>query len=354
MTPQIVGRWLFEPALYQRVFPFTLRPQAHEIIRTWAFDTLVKSLLHFDALPWRAVAISGWGLAPEGTGKISKSRGGGPIAPIEVITRYSADAARYWAASTGLGKDSVIRVEKIAEGLKLCTKLWNVAKFGERFLKGYAPPAASPELSPADRWLLSRTQRLIGRVTELLHGYDHAAAKAEVEGFFWRELADNYLEMAKARLYDESSPTRSGAVYTLYTTLLAVVKLLAPFVPHITEAIYQGLFAAVEDGGSLHRARWPEAIPTLIDAMAESTGEALLAIATAARRFKSEAGLALGAELTSLQLATEDAALAQTLLAAEEDLRSVTRAGVIAVSGSLNGGVLLPLAVGSVYVRVQP
>src|SRR5262249_23863128 len=127
-----------------------------------------------------------------------------------------------------------------------------------------------------------------------------------------------------------------------------------PFVPHITEAIYQGLFAAVEDGGSLHRARWPEAIPTLIDAMAESTGEALLAIATAARRFKSEAGLALGAELTSLQLATEDAALAQTLLAAEEDLRSVTRAGVIAVSGSLNGGVLLPLAVGSVYVRVQP
>src|SRR5262249_27672896 len=149
-------------ALYQRVFPFALRPQGHEIIRTWAFDTLVKSLCHFDTLPWQAVAISGWGLAPEGMGKISKSRGGGPIAPDEGIARYSADAARYSAASTSLGKDWVIGEEKIAEGLKLTTKLWNVAKFSERFLKGYTPPAEPPFLSPADRWLLSRTQWLVG------------------------------------------------------------------------------------------------------------------------------------------------------------------------------------------------
>src|SRR5262249_28617487 len=153
--------------------------------RTWAFDTIVKSLSHGDTLPWRTIAISGWGLAPEGMGKISKSRGGGPIAPNEMIARYSADAARYWAASTSLGKDSVISEEKIAEGLKLATKLWKVAKFSERFLKGYQPPAEPPELSPADRWMLSRTQRLIARTTELLRGYDHAAAKAEVEGFFW-------------------------------------------------------------------------------------------------------------------------------------------------------------------------
>ncbi|HEV2459392.1 MAG TPA: valine--tRNA ligase, partial [Ktedonobacterales bacterium] len=127
MSPQIVGRFLSEPALYARVFPFALRPQAHEIIRTWAFYTILKSLHHFGALPWTDVAISGWGLAPEGAGKISKSRGGGPIAPMAVMEKYSADAARYWAASTGPGKDSVISEEKMQTGLKLATKLWNVA-----------------------------------------------------------------------------------------------------------------------------------------------------------------------------------------------------------------------------------
>src|SRR5579883_1755555 len=107
MTPQIVGRWLSDPELYEKVFPMSLRPQAHEIIRTWAFDTIVKSLYHFGKLPWKTVAISGWGLAGEGMGKISKSRGGGPMAPMQMIEKYSSDAVRYWAASTGFGKDSI-------------------------------------------------------------------------------------------------------------------------------------------------------------------------------------------------------------------------------------------------------
>ncbi|MGD8245286.1 MAG: valine--tRNA ligase, partial [Anaerolineae bacterium] len=108
LTPQIVGGWLEDRGLYARVFPMSLRPQAHEIIRTWAFYTIAKSHYHFGVLPWSDVAISGWGLAPEGSSKISKSRGGGPMPPLEMIERYSADAVRYWAASTGLGKDAVI------------------------------------------------------------------------------------------------------------------------------------------------------------------------------------------------------------------------------------------------------
>ncbi len=152
-------------------------------------------------------------------------------------------------------------------------------------MRGYAAPAPTPALSPADRWLLSRTQRLIARATDLFESYDYAAAKAEIEGFFWGELADNYLEMAKARLYDAEHPQHEGARYTLRAALLATVKLFAPFVPHVTEAIYQGLFAATEGGGSLHRSRWPEAREALIDARAEAVGEALIAIATAARRY---------------------------------------------------------------------
>ena len=264
MTPQIIGRWLADPDLYQQVFPFSLRPQAHEIIRTWAFYTLVKSYHHFGVLPWKEVAISGWGLAPGGTEKISKSRGGGPMAPKEMIERYSADAVRYWAASTGFGKDSTINEEKIQTGAKLVTKLWNVASFSQRFLEGYCPPEQIPTLSPADRWILSRTQRLIERVTELFQGYDYAAAKSEMESFFWRDLADNYLEMAKGRLYNETSAGYDGARYTLFHVLLAMVKLFAPFLPHVTEVIYQGLFAAFEGAESVHRARWPRANAALL------------------------------------------------------------------------------------------
>jgi len=200
LSPQIVGRWMSDPELYQKVFPFALRPQAHEIIRTWAFYTLVKSWHHFEALPWKEVAISGWGLAPQGSGKISKSRGGGPVAPLALIKRYSADAVRYWAASTGFGKDAVINEEKVQAGARLVTKLWNVARFCERFIQTDPLPEAIPPLTPADHWILARLQALIKTVTGQFKDYDYAAAKNELEAFFWRDLADNYLEMAKQRL----------------------------------------------------------------------------------------------------------------------------------------------------------
>ncbi|MDQ4078994.1 MAG: valine--tRNA ligase [Chloroflexota bacterium] len=154
LTPQIVGRWLSEPALYDKLFPMTLRAQGHEIIRTWAFYTIAKSLYHFDQLPWSNVLISGWGLAPEGGAKISKSRGGGPIDPMEALEEYGADAVRYWAASTAPGRDTIINEEKIRNGAKLATKLWNVARFTQPFLN--ADPQSSddhlvPNTLPAPR-----------------------------------------------------------------------------------------------------------------------------------------------------------------------------------------------------------
>ncbi|HEY7358108.1 MAG TPA: valine--tRNA ligase [Ktedonobacterales bacterium] len=336
MTPQIVGRWLEDKDLYARVFPFALRPQAHEIIRTWAFDTLVKSYHHSGVLPWKEVAISGWGLAPGGTEKISKSRGGGPMAPREMIERYSADAVRYWAASTGFGKDATISEEKIQAGARLVTKLWNVASFSQRFLEGYRPPERLPTLSMADRWILSRAQRLIERVTDQFRSYDYAAARSEIESFFWRDLADNYLEMAKGRLYNEASGGYDGARYALFHVLLTIAKLFAPFLPHVTEAIYQGLFAAFEGNESVHRARWPSANAARLDDLAEAAGETLVEIATAIRRYKSEQSLPLSTELARLQLATEEAGLANALQEAIDDLRSITRARQIALSAQLD------------------
>jgi len=345
LSPQIVGQWLDDPVLYEKVFPFALRPQAHEIIRTWAFYTLVQSQHHFDALPWHDAAISGWGLAPEGAGKISKSRGGGPIAPLEMIESTSADAVRYWAASTGFGKDAIISEEKVQMGTKLVTKLWNVARFSQRFLSGDTPPDGAPDtapdelaFSPADRWILARVQRLVRRVTDLFKGYDYAAAKSETEVFFWHDLADNYLEMAKLRLYGEPGAAGAGARYALHQALLTTLKLLAPFLPHVTDEIYRDMFAASDGAASIHRARWPVPQAHLVDDDAQAFGETLVAIATAVRRYKSEHNLSLGTEVARLQLATGDAQFAERLRAATPDIQSVTRAAQIEIIEIIEGG----------------
>ncbi len=352
MTPQIAGRWLTDKQLYGRVFPMTMRSQAHEIIRTWAFYTIVKSYHHFGVLPWRVIAISGWIIAGEGGAKISKSRGGGPMAPVEIIEKYSADAVRYWAASTGLGKDSIISEEKIAAGSKLVTKLWNVAKFSQRFLENYQPPAELPAFTPADRWMLSRAQRLILRVTELFRNYDYSAAKSETESFFWRDLADNYLEMSKERLYDEANEMREGARYTLYHVLLTTLKLLAPILPYITERIYQSLFASNEGEDSIHTSRWPLADEPLLSEAADAAGEALIEIATAVRRYKSESNIALGTQLQRLQLATGERATAGMLQEAKADIMSVTRARQIEVTERLDADLQAVRAEGAIAVAL--
>jgi valyl-tRNA synthetase len=342
LTPQIVGQWLEGEdgkvaGLYERVYPFSMRAQAHEIIRTWAFYTIVKSHFHFGSIPWKDVFISGWGIAGEGAGKISKSRGGGPMPPLEMIERYSADSLRYWAASTGPGKDAVISEEKIKLGAKLINKLWNVARFSGRFIEGYYPPKNGiPPLSPADRWILARVQILIRRATELLEGYEYAAAKSEIETFFWRELADNYLEMAKQRLYDEQASMHEGARYTLQRVILTTLKLFAPFLPYVTEEIFLGTYQPERGGESIHTSPWPEVDPALEDQGAIRTGELLVMAATAVRRYKSENNLSLGSKLERLQLAVSDDRLAPDLAAAADDLSSITRARHVEVCRELD------------------
>jgi valyl-tRNA synthetase len=346
LSPQIAGRCLEDSDLYEKVFPYSLRPQAQEIIRTWAFYTLVKSHFQFNASPWRNILISGWGIAGEGMEKISKSRGGGPLAPLEMLNAYSADAVRYWASGTGPGKDTVINIEKIETGSKLINKLWNVARFSERFVSGYHSSTDIPELSPADKWILSRTQSLIRQVTKYFHSYDYAAARNELEIFFWKDLADNYLEMGKQRLYDPTAPLHEGALYTLYQVMIVILKMFAPFFPYVTEEIYQGLFSKTDDPDdadqkgidssgpgfrSIHRSRWPQPISILDDKQAEVDGEILLGIATAARRFKSERNLSLGTPLDRLQLATGEPSFAERLKQACVDLASITRAEKIEI-----------------------
>jgi valyl-tRNA synthetase len=353
MTPQIVGRFLEDNEFHNMVYPMSLRPQAHEIIRTWAFYTMVKSQHHFNVVPWRAAAISGWALAPRGSEKISKSRGGGPSTPEEMIERYSADAVRYWAASTGLGKDTIISEKKIQAGAKLVTKLWNVARFSEPLLKDYDPQSTQPPLSPIDRWILSRTQSTIHLATQAFQNYDYATAKSTIEAYFWRDLADNYLELAKGRLYGQRGATREGARYALYQALLVTIKLFAPIMPHVTEEIYQKLFASHEGVMSLHRSHWPEGDPSWEDEFAEKVGETIVEAVTTVRRYKSERHLALATEIPRLQVATQDQALRAQLRDAALDMMSSTRARQVEVVDCLDPS-LQELGSVEIQIAIEP
>ncbi len=326
-TPLILARWPDDPAWQARHYPASLRPQAHDIIRTWAFYTIVKALYHTGEIPWHDVLVSGHGLSAE-RHKISKSREHGEIGPREVIERESADALRYWATASRAGADTPYTPETIAAGRRLVTKLWNAGRFAQAHLAEYAPPDTPPPLAPTDRWLLARLARVVELATAELDAYEYAAARAEVERFFWSDLCDNYLEMAKARLYGEHQAERDAARWTLYHALLATLKLLAPYLPYITEELYQGVFRAREGVASIHRAPWPHSRAEWADARAEEAGAALVEALSQVRRLKSERELSVGAPLAALHLAVPARHIA-AFQAALTDLLSATRAGTI-------------------------
>ncbi|MBV9229983.1 MAG: valine--tRNA ligase, partial [Chloroflexi bacterium] len=242
-TPLIIGRSIDDPAWFAQHFPANLRPQAHDIIRTWAFYTIVKALYHTNEIPWQTVMVSGHALSAQRS-KISKSKAHEEAGPLALIEPESADALRYWATSVKTGNDTFFNPETVATGRRLVTKLWNASRFAEARLEGldHKSLAKMPEhLLPTDRWLLSRLARTVAYATTELERGEYATARTEVERFFWSDLCDNYLELAKARLYRREEAEREAAQWTLYHALLTVLKLLAPYLPYITEEIYQGL-----------------------------------------------------------------------------------------------------------------
>jgi valyl-tRNA synthetase len=315
------------------LLPMQLRPQAHDIIRTWAFYTIARSLLHDGRIPWETVMISGHGLDPQGH-SIHKSKGNSPIAPATLLDRYGADAVRYWACGGSTGADQPINTDVMRQGSRLMTKLWNAARLvagrmedEDGMFEGRAgltldPPATAV---PIDRALLSWLQRLIVQASTSYRRYEYAAARDATERFFWGTFCDNYLELVKGRLYDEDTEIRQAAAAMLGHTLRVVLQLFAPMLPHITEEISSRLFAR-DETDSIHRSRWPEPDATLIDPEAERAGEAILAITTAVRRFKSARQLGQGTTLARLTIAAADPLLRTALAATTLDLRSVSRA----------------------------
>ncbi|MFZ4540409.1 MAG: valine--tRNA ligase [Rickettsiales bacterium] len=283
---------------YAKLYPADLRPQAHEIIRTWAFYTLVKSYLHSNCIAWKNLMISGWCLA-EDKSKMSKSKGN-VITPVALIEERGTDAVRYWAGTSRLGMDTAFSPDLLKIGKKLVGKLWNATAFAAIHLSKLetAPTTAATDKAiteTLDRWILSRLGETIAKATEAFKSYEYADALDATNQFFWADFCDNYLELIKKRVYNEdgsaSKEAQQSAVRTLYYVLDGILKLYAPFTPHVTEELYSHIFAdSYATKGSLHtQGQWPAASDYTNDENALDNGRYVKEILEHIRRTKSEA-----------------------------------------------------------------
>ncbi len=252
LTPQVATGWMDAPDRHRNLFPMDIRPQSHEIIRTWAFYTIVKAHLHQNTIPWKNVLISGWILDPDRK-KMSKSKGN-VVTPLPLIEEFSADAVRYWAASARLGMDTAFDRGVLKNGKKLATKLFNAGKFvfGLTAKHDAKPAHITWEM---DRALMHRLSALVRQVEERMEGFEFGLALADVERVFWGDFCDNYLELVKARAYGElGDEGRHSALSTLWFAMKTFLKLFAPTVPFISEEVWRW-----SHGGSVHAPGWPDA-----------------------------------------------------------------------------------------------
>jgi len=252
LTPQIADSLIGASGKIK--LPYSLRPQGHDIIRTWAFYTIVKSYLHEKEIPWTDITISG--NVSLGGEKMSKSKGN-VVSPIDVMNNYGADALRFWAAGSKLGNDLDYQEKDLVAGTKMINKLINASKFVFMNLEEYNGKKPK-KLEPLDELFLSKLNSLVKMSTESFENYEYSRVKQEVEQFFWNDFCDNYLEIVKRRVYQGSGDKKLSAQYTLYKTLLTIIKLIAPVMPFITEEIYQQYFRKNEKIKSIHISEWPK------------------------------------------------------------------------------------------------
>jgi valyl-tRNA synthetase len=313
----------------------TLRVQAYEIIRTWLFYTLVKSHLHDNTLPWTDVMMSGWGLNEQGK-KFSKrdleAKKDGQFNkydPEDVIDKYGADALRFWAAGSHLGHDLRYHEEDVKVGRKLVLKLWNVARLVEQYAPDFDPSTivSIAQRTPEDRWIVGQLERLLPVVTRGFDTYDYAIARDALDHFFWAEFCDDYIELVKDRFWTEDSYTdaeRASARSTLWEVLRTLLGLYAPFLPFVTEELYQYMYAAHEVALSIHVTRWPDAPAALTPEVPEI--ETLRVLLQAVRAERTRTRLPQGRPLTELVVDADEPATRATLEAMTQSLAAAARA----------------------------
>ena len=320
MTALINSRW-GEKDENKKIYPMNLRVQAFEIIRTWLFYSVVKSEYHTKSLPWDNVMISGHGLDSKGE-KISKSKGNFKDVN-KIIDQFSTDALRYWASGVTLGNNLRFQEAELKNGQKLVNKLWNVAKFTLPHLEGYKYEE-NKNLNQVDRWILNQLQNAITEATKHFDDYEYAKAMDSIYSFFWNDLADNYIEFVKYRLYNKEEvgeESYGAAQYTIYTCLREVLRMFAPVIPFVTEEIWSLYFSDSEKLKSVHIASWPKVDKKLQDDKIQEQAKIILGILTKVREYKTKNSLAMNSEVAEFIVSFKQEKFIDNWL---EDLQKVT------------------------------
>jgi valyl-tRNA synthetase len=301
ITPLAITGWPQE----HKEYPTHLRPQGHDIIRTWAFYTILRSLALVDNIPWHEIVINGMVLGEDGR-KMSKSLGN-IISPEEVVEKYGADALRQWAASGSTGSDVIFTWKDIVAASRFQQKFWSMLRFAVPHIKGYNPEGDERFLRDADRWILSRLNRVIKVANESMDAYRFDEAIKAIRSFAWYEFADDYLEIVKNRLYSGDEDEKRGAKFALYTVMESMIKMLAPFTPFLAEECWK-IFCEVTGRRfeSVHIQKYPEKDNRLINDEAERKGEIIRSIVAEIRKMKHEKGMALNAPLKKVMLYSEN------------------------------------------------
>jgi len=321
----IAQGFMVDQERHKALFPADLRPQAHEILRTWAYYTLLKSHLHENTLPWKNIMISGWCLASDRS-KMSKSKGN-VLVPDALLEQFGADVVRYWSASSRLGADTAYSVDAMNNGKRLVNKLWNAAKFVSQHFDKIPSEYKNVELSELkdkiccdfDKYFITRLSSLVSAATSEFEKYEYAGAMDHTEQFFWFLFCDNYLEITKTRAYDEENKNAAGALsarLTLYHSLKIILKLFAPFLPHITEELYQLLYTTDD---SIHRrGSWP--VLDLVFNGVDKSSEQLIEVLEMVRKVKAKDNLSIKAPISYIEIAGKKS-LSDDLIT---DLQNVT------------------------------
>jgi valyl-tRNA synthetase len=333
LSPQIAGGWPDDPDLFERVFPYDLRPQAHEIIRTWLFTTIVRSHVHHGRLPWRHAAISGFVVDPDRK-KLAKSKANADEDPETLLARYGADAVRYWAAGAKLGIDTILDANRLKVGRRLATKLLHVTRFVLTAVqRSGGTLEGGPVTEPLDRAWLASLSDAVQQTTDDLERFEHADALRTVETAFWT-FCDDVVELLKGRAYGDLGPGRAASAHATLTASLSVLqRLLAPYLPFAAEETWSWW-----QPGSIHRSSWPtpeelepwDAEPGTRD-LEPTALEVARLVLTEVRRYKADASVALRTPVERLRIAAP-AATAAVIQSVRDDVLAATRATTLEVT----------------------